>query len=140
MKLAPLVDELRRLTKWQRTPQAIEYEEYLIMIINGIKYLYTLTGRDQLFREDMFDVDIPAEAEFDGTLNITEELIVMCAAQIEFYEKVRADKNAIIGYTTDALSVTHADKPFQYLTGTIEELQQKIRTAFYKLTPYAGVN
>lgn len=140
MKLAPLVDELRRLTKWQRTPQAIEYEEHLTMIINGIKYLYALTGRDQLFREDMFDVDTPAEAEFDGTLNITEELIVMCAAQIEFYEKVRADKNAIVGYTTDALSVTNADKPFQYLTGTIEELQQKIRTAFYKLTPYAGVN
>lgn len=65
-------------------------------------------------------------------------MIVVWAAQIEFLEKVRADKNAIVGYTTDALSVTHADKPYQYISGTIAELRQQIRTAFYKLVSFVG--
>ena len=33
------------------------------------------------------------------------------ANQLSFYHKVRADVNRIVGYSTDAMSITNADKP-----------------------------
>lgn len=153
--LYALVEELKRQTAWQRLPQAIEDGEYLAMVIDAIKYLYVITGRggediaamvEQTESVVPLDPDDPDNTEtvtvpvatFTGTLNLTEEYIVLCKAQITLLEKVRQDKNAIVGYTTDALTVTHADKPFQYISGTIQELKREIRLAFYKLVTFSG--
>lgn len=136
--LAPLVEELRRSTEWQRTPQAITLVEYQTMIINGLKYLFIITGRGSSYSDALVETDDSGGLTYSGTLDLTEQMIVLWAAQIEVFEKVRADKNAIVGYTTDALTVTNADKPFQYLSGTIDELRQKIRMAYYKLISYVG--
>lgn len=135
MTLEPLVEELMRGTEWQRTPTEITPQDYFAMIVKGIEYLYMLTGRGAAFSDDMIDAE---SQTFSGSLNLTEKMIVLWAAEIELLEKVRADKNAIVGYTTDALSVTNADKPYQYLSQSIDELRQKIRTAFYKLTAFVG--
>lgn len=129
--LFDLVQKLKRETKWQRTPQPISDEDYLEMAIDGIRYFHMLTNQSSV------DVDGLADrvaGTFPKTFNLTEMEIVMCAAQIKFYEQVRADKNAIVGFTTDAITVTNADKPYQYLTSTIEELRRSIRIAYYKLT------
>lgn len=132
--LSLIVADLMRAVAWQRTPQTVEYSDYLNMVINGIKHLYLITGRGDTYVDTMVNVD--AE-EFSVDLNMPEKMIVLYASEIEFFEKVRADKNAIVGYTTDALSVTNADKPYQYLTQTIEELRQRIRVAYYKLVSYS---
>lgn len=131
--LKPLVEDMMRATAWQRTPQEVTYGDYVNMIIGGLKHLYLITGRGDSYVDTMVDAD--AET-FSADLNLTEKMIVLYASQIEFFEKVRADKNAIVGYTTDALSVTNADKPYQYLSQTIDELRQKIRVAYYKLVSY----
>ena len=47
--------------------------------------------------------------------------------------KARANVNSIMGYTTDAMSVTNADKPYLYITDTIKELEEKIRRIHYKM-------
>lgn len=121
-------------TKWQRTPQAVELDDYFYMIVKGIKNLYILTGRGGIDVESMIDDN----GEFSAPLNLTEQSIVLDYAKIEFYDMVRSDKNSIVGYTTDALTVTHADKPHLYLTGTIEELRKNIRVSYYKLIQYVG--
>ena len=131
--LIALVDELKRITQWQRTPQVIDASEYTAMVVKGIQHLYVLTGRGEAYKDNMVNW---AANTFSGTLNLTEKTIVLAAAQIDFFEKVRADKNAIVGYTTDALSVTNADKPYQYLSQTIDELRQQIRIAYYKLNAF----
>lgn len=138
MDLIPLVDELKTATAWQRTPQAILHEDYVNMIVNGIKYLYLITGRGDAFDPDMIGEDDDNLPTFTGTLSLTEQMIVVWAAQISLYERVRADKNSIVGYTTDALTVTNADKPYRYLSETIEELRRNIRAAYYKLISYVG--
>ena len=43
---------------------------------------------------------------------IDEEAYILICAQIEFFRKVQSDVNNIVGYTTDALTVTNADKPY----------------------------
>ena len=138
MDLTPLVDELKTATAWQRTPQAIAHEDYVNMIVNGIKYLYLITGRGDAFDPATIGEDDDQLPTFTGTLSLTEQMIVVWAAQIGLYERVRADKNSIVGYTTDALTVTNADKPYRYLSETIEELRRNIRAAYYKLTTYVG--
>lgn len=135
MTLTPLVEELMRGTEWQRTPTEITSQDYFAMIVKGIEYLYMLTGRGTAFSDDMIDAE---NQTFSGNLNLTEKMIVLWSAEIDLLEKVRADKNAIVGYTTDAISITNADKPYQYLSQSIDELRQKIRTAFYKLTAFVG--
>lgn len=52
-EIKPLVDELKREMEWQRTPQEITDDELTDMIINGIKYLYMLTGRGSSYHDDM---------------------------------------------------------------------------------------
>lgn len=44
--------------------------------------------------------------------------------------------NNIVGYTTDALSVTNADKPYTHIAQTIGEKEKKRRRIFYKMTEY----
>ena len=76
-------------------------------------------------------------SEFTYTLLLDEELYVICAAQIEIFDKVRAQYNDLLGYTTNALTVTNADKPYAYVTGTIHELEDYKRRYYYKMVRFA---
>lgn len=40
--------------------------------------------------------------------------------------------NARVGYTTDAFSVTNADKPYLYISDTIKELKKERDIIHYK--------
>lgn len=62
---------------------------------------------------------------------------MLVTAEIGFYRKVQTDVNNIVGYTTDALSVTNADKPFQYIGATVRELENKRRVLYYKMTRFS---
>ena len=74
---------------------------------------------------------------FDYTLPIDEEKYVLLVAQISFYKKVQSDVNNIVGYSTDALIVTNADKPYAHLQDTITSLENERRIVFYKMTNYS---
>jgi len=62
---------------------------------------------------------------------------VLICAQINFFKKVQADVNNIVGYTTDALTVTNADKPYVHLQDTIDKLEQERRIIYYKMVRFA---
>lgn len=61
----------------------------------------------------------------------------MLIAKIAFFNQVAADVNNIVGYTTDALSVTHADKPYANISDTIKMLENERRITYYKMHRYA---
>lgn len=61
----------------------------------------------------------------------------MLVAQIGFFKKVQADVNNIVGYTTNALTVTGADKPYAHLQDTIANLENERRIVYYKMHRYA---
>lgn len=64
----------------------------------------------------------------------------MCKAQIEVYSKVRTQYNDLLGYTTNALTVTNADKPYSYLTGTIQELENQLKVYYYKMVRFSHLD
>ena len=66
-------------------------------------------------------------------LLLDEKRYVELSAKIEFFRKVQTDVNNIVGYTTDALTVTNADKPYMNLTATIDALEKERRVIHYKM-------
>ena len=69
-------------------------------------------------------------------LDAIEHAFLVIHAQKLFLRKVQSDVNNIVGYTTDALTVTNADKPYQYLEQTIAALEREERRLYYKMTRY----
>lgn len=58
------------------------------------------------------------------------------SAEIFFYEKVQTQVDQLTSYTTDALGVTHGDKPFANLQQKIGSLEAERRQIWYKMTRY----
>ena len=135
--ITELAKDLQDAVAWQRTPEELFLFDYEKMIVNGIKTLYIDTGRAASFSRDMITVDDENEKVFSVTLPIDEEKYVLLIAQIAFFKKVQSDVNNIVGYTTDALSVTNADKPYAHLQDTISNLENERRIVFYKMTNYS---
>ena len=142
--ITELANELREIVAWQRTPEELSESNYEKMIIFGIKTLYIDTGRANAYSNDMIIIeeteDPPTTVTnvmFSETLPIDEEKYVLLVAQIVFFKKVQSDVNNIVSYTTDALSVANADKPYAHLQDTISNLENERRIVFYKMTNYS---
>lgn len=86
-----------------------------IIIADAIRYLYVITGRALRFDEDMFEKDGDLYITFSDTLPLDEQEYVLVTAEIQFYRKVQASVDDLTSYTTDAMAVTHGDKPFANL-------------------------
>lgn len=131
-----LAEELKNRTEWQRTPEPLLQEDYSEMIAYGIKRLYIDTGRALQYKSDFISV-VDDELTFTQDLALDEEEYVLICAQINFFKKVQSDVNNIVGYTTDALTVTNADKPYAHLQDTVEKLEHERRIIYYKMIRFA---
>lgn len=88
------------------------------------------------FSEDSFTHEGNYYTEFSEDLKLDEKEYVIISAQIAFYQKVQTEVDAITSYSTDALSVTHGDKPFANLQTMIVDLQSRQRTIWYKMVRF----
>lgn len=135
--LTKMAFALQDETSWQRTPQTLRLDDYVQMIQNGIKRLYIDTSRASEFNYNMISDSNGSEVVFSQDLPIDEEEYVMVCAKINFFRRVATDVNNIVGYTTNALSVTNADKPYSNIKNTLEDLENERRIIFYKMTNYS---
>lgn len=94
------------------------------------------TGRAASFSEEMFTRSGDLYSEFSGTLPLDEQQYVLVSAEIFFYSKVQTTVDALTSYSTDALSITHGDKPFANLQQKITDLKNDQRQIWYKMTRY----
>ena len=60
----------------------------------------------------------------------------MICAQMEFFKRVQSDVNNIIGYSTNALTVTNADKPYENLKDSLLNLENERRILFFKMVRF----
>ena len=129
--ITSLAEQLMDITRWQKTPEILPTSDYEKMILKAIKRLLIDTGRAPLYSEDKVETietkvtDDEGNVTVETTVNflmdfmIDEEAYILICAQIEFFRRVQSDVNNIVGYTTDALTVTHADKPYANLMDTL---------------------
>lgn len=135
--LFELIDELRDNTRWQKTPMPLTNVDYANMIKRAIRQLYVDTGRASLYHSDLFTIEPDGDVLFEGTLQADEIEYVLLCAQIQFFKRVATDVNNIVGYVTDALSVTNADKPYANLKDTMDRLENERRIKYFKMHRYA---
>lgn len=141
--IGKLCERLYHKVEWQKMPLTMSTLEKQQMIADAIVYgiedLFIMTGRALSYYGFTQTQDeatgLPTEYSYD--LPLDEELYVLCRAQVEIYSKVRTQYSDILGYTTNALTVTNADKPYSYLTGTINELNDQLKVYYYKMVRYS---
>lgn len=111
-------------------------EDLTNFIAQGIRDLYVKTGRAASFSSNMFTIEEEMYVSFSEDLPLDEEEYVLLAAEISFYTKVQTTVNKLTSYTTDALSVTHGDKPYLNLQDTLANRKADLRLIWYKMTRY----
>ena len=137
LNVSKMADWLKEKTEWQETPAPLTDKNYLNMIIEGIERLFVDTGRSDLYNEDLYvQIEGTEDYGYDYDFPLDERRYIKICAQMNFFSKVQTDVNNAFGYTTDALSVTHADKPYENLDSTLGKLEQERRIIYYKMVRY----
>ena len=134
--ITELIQELRDQTEWQRTPVKLSDKNYYDMIVYGLKRLYIDTQRASVYDKSTIEQREDGTFWFDQDLLIDEKAYVLICAQINFFKKVASDVNNIVGYTTDALTVTNADKPYANIKDSISSLENERRITYYKMVRF----
>lgn len=134
--LTKMAQELYDAVQFQRTPSPISTEQYCKLIRKGIRRVWLDTGRAMEYDENMFIYDEDMPIYFIEDLKLDEHEAVMLAAQVDFFRMVQAEVNNIVGYSTDALTVTNSDKPYANLADTINLLEARYQSAIYKHVRY----
>lgn len=143
--IGALSEQIYKKIEWQRFPIGFTNSEKVQMIrdelIFAIKDLFVVTGRAMEYSNyEFLTEEVNGEniiSEFTYDLLLDEEMYVLCKAQVGIFGKIRAQYNDLLGYTTNALTVTNADKPYAYLTGTISELEADMRRYYYKMVRFS---
>lgn len=123
--------------EWQNVHDPVAMDDLCAYIAEAIRNLYVMTGRALRFSEDMLkknEDDI--YVSFSETLPLDEREYVILSAQIAFLRKVQTSVDDLTSYTTDAMSVTHGDKPYANLQQTITNLESQLRSIWYKMCRY----
>lgn len=137
MNLMELVEELKYDTSWQKTPLPLLDIDYINMTKRAIRQLYVDTGRASVYHNGLFTEDADGVVSFSENLLADEIEYVLICARINFFKRVSTDVNNIVGYVTDALTVTNADKPYANLKDTMDRLENERRIKFYKMHRFA---
>lgn len=120
-----MAQELRQRTEWQDTPVELTHEDYLEIVRQAVRHLYVMTGRYTQY-DDSSEIKLSAD----------EYEYVLTTAEIGFYRRVQSDVNRIVGYSTDAMTITNADKPYANISQTVNELLNRQRILYYKMTRF----
>lgn len=131
--ITELSRELFRRIEWQNVPNDMTREDLSSLIAYGIRFLYVQTGRALEFSESMFTLDGELYTEFSDDLRLDEREYVLLTAEIDFYRKVQTSVSDLTSYTTDAMSVTHGDKPFANIQQKLVDLESQRRMIWYKM-------
>jgi hypothetical protein len=118
----------------QRTPTTYSDTDYLNFAIKGCKRLYRDTGL-----KDNWDSEFSVDS-LNRDLDINQYEYCVIASEIEILKKIRTSWNTMIGYTTNALTIANADKPFKFLTETIKEKEKELVDLFHKMTDVANMS
>ena len=131
-----LAKKLYERIEWQSVPETVTRDDLTIMIADAIRHLYVMTGRAMTFDEDKFTKEDEEYVSFADDLPLDEREYVILCAELGFYKKVQSSVDDLTSYTTDAMAVTHGDKPFANLQQKIADTDAKITQIWYKMIRY----
>lgn len=128
-------DRLMALTALQRTPIEYTPDDYDLLIVDGIRALYVDLNKSAQYRTEF---DEQSLSFIDKELLISEEEYILLKAHLNFYKMIQADVNSIVGYSTDSISVTNADKPYANISNEMARIEQRLVDLFFKVRLESG--
>lgn len=128
-------DRLMALTALQRTPIEYSPDDYDLLIVDGIRALYVDLNKSAQYRTEF---DEQSLSFVDKELLISEEEYILLKAHLNFYKMIQADVNSIVGYSTDSISVTNADKPYANISNEMARIEQRLVDLFFKVRLESG--
>ncbi len=131
-----IANELQELTAWQETPEELTADDYKKIVVRAVRKFFVDINHPTEFDPDLWIIGDNDNLLYDRVFLLDEEEYIKLLCQIEFFKKVQSDVNNAFGYTTNALSVTNADKPYANLKDTISDLQHERRIVFNKMVRY----
>ena len=139
--LDKLAKRLFKKIKWQDVPEQVGADDLVDLLCNAIRMLFVISGRTFLFSEDMFIYDTEDEKRespkyFNYDFEIDEIEWILLVGQIEFYKTCRSNVDDLTSYTTDAMAVTHGDKPYKNLSNTIEGLEDERNVVWTRMVRF----
>ena len=136
LNLNEMADELNELVAWQETPTMLEHSDYLKIILRGVKRFFVDINHPNDFNLEYLTTDDDGNVFYAYNFNATEETYIMLLCKLEFFKRVQTDVNNTFGYSTDALTITNADKPYANLKNTVDDLEHERRIVFNKMVAY----
>lgn len=121
--ITDIAHRLFRKIKWQEVPEEVNHEDLVDLVCDAIRKLYVISGRTFTFSEDLFIEGDQNDIVFQNDMEIDEVEWVLLESQIEFYKTCQSNVDDLTSYTTDAMAVTHGDKPFKNIGETIDRLK-----------------
>lgn len=111
---------------------------YFMCLYIGLRQMYVKTGRPTLFVETKLAYDEHQLPEtWEDSLPPDEYELTILLGLLQFYGIVLASKAPkAIGYTTDAFSVTGADKPAKYYESMLTRLEHDVYVVYNKMIRY----
>lgn len=131
-----LARKLYERIEWQRVPDTVTQEDLTILIADAIRHLYVMTGRALMLDESMFVQEDGMYISFSEKLPADECEYVILTAELAMFKKVQTTVNDLTSYSTDAMTVTHGDKPYANLAQTIANLDEERLKVWYKMYRY----
>ena len=136
LNVTEMANELQELTAWQETPEDLTADDYEKIVIRAVKKFFVDINHPTEFDPNLWTINDNDDLTYDRVFLLDEEEYIKILCQIEFFKRVQSDVNNAFGYTTNALSVTNADKPYANLKDTISDLQHERRIVFNKMVRY----
>ena len=106
-------------------------EDLVEIICDAIRVLYVISGRAFQYSEDKIIVNEPATDEEEKTVFFADDLAldeqewILLEGEVSFYNLALSNVDDLQSYTTDAMAVTHGDKPYKNIKSTVEDRQAK---------------
>ena len=97
--------------------------------------LYVISGRTFQFSDDMFQEE-DDDVTFANDLALDEQEWVLLEGEIAFYNMALSNVDDITSYTTDAMAVTHGDKPYKNIKTTIDDRKMKQAVVWTRMVRY----
>lgn len=142
LNITEMANEIQELTAWQDTPQPLTAEDYIKIVKRAVRNFFVDINRASEFSKDNYitvESGNPSELAtiyYDREFLADEEVYILILCKIEFFQRVQTDVNNAFGYTTNALTVTNADKPYKNLSETLNGLYNERRIKFNKMVRY----
>ena len=135
LNITELAEELHELTAWQETPTVLEEKDYEKMVVRAIRKFFVDINHPADYDRTLYIID-DEELFYDREFAVDEIEYILCLCKISFFKMVQTDVNNMFGYTTNALTVTNADKPYANLQNTLNDLEHERRVIFNKMVRY----